>query len=120
MLTNMTISKKVVFLIAVLLSLTCCSPFRKNMNLIDGDKQKQGIWIVCNSDSTSIVRYEDDKLSGRYLVYDQGGLLLVKGRYKRGQRVGSWKFYHKGVVASKVYYINGKSHIRYVKNADWY
>jgi hypothetical protein len=91
----------------------------KKMNCLNGKKEKVGLWIEQNEKGFfEIKRYKKDKPDGIVRIYDKENGLVVKGKYKKGIKVGKWVGYSKRSPYKIVRFDKGVPHLKRICDYD--
>ena len=116
---NMKHIKVVCIIFLSVFFISCMKIPKERINALDKNNKKQGLWIICAADSTSVVNFKEDKKNGIYRVYDKEGYLIKTGNFKNDIQLGRWKFYYKGRLVSVIIYKkNGDKNIKFIRNLD--
>ena len=57
-----------------------------------GQKIGEWFWFYQTGDTMTVANYEDGELEGRYVEYDEEGVILTQGLYSSGYEEGVWTY----------------------------
>lgn len=69
-----------------------------------GQKNGEWQWFYPNGELLSLEYYEDGKLEGEYIEYDEHGNEIAKGNYIFGEKDGDWNYLHGSMKEEGSYY----------------